>query len=93
MVAVILATVGSSFAAAMPGQNAGSVEKVLVRHWRCGPSVTLRSQALTREAETAVCTSLSALEQRFHRLLGTKGKPVANNFNMSLRANIYRSKA
>lgn len=91
--AALLAANASSFAAGTPAQGVDSVDTVLNRSWRCGPSVTLRSQALTRESETAACTSLSALEQRFHRMFGTIGKPVSDDLNASLRANIYRSKA
>lgn len=91
--AVLLAAGGASFAAGMPAQGTDGVDTVLARQWRCGPSVTLRSQALTPESEAAACTSLSSLEQRFHGMFGTAGKPVANDLNTSLRANIYRSKA
>lgn len=80
-----------SFASGAP--SAELVDSVLSRTWRCGPSVVLRSQALTRESETAACKSLSQVEARFHSIFGTSGKPVANDSNESLRANIYRTKA
>ena len=70
-----------------------SVDVVLGRTWRCSASVMLRSQALTREAETRVCKSLVEAEERFHQIFGTVGKPVMGDFNENLRANIYRSKA
>ncbi|WP_370660166.1 collagenase [Massilia atriviolacea] len=67
-----------------------SVDTVLSRSWRWGSSVTLRSHTLTRELETATCASLSGLEQRFHWMFGTTGKPVSDDLNATLRANIYR---
>lgn len=74
-------------------QKSESVDTVLTRTWRCSPSVVLRSQALTREAEALVCKTLVEVESRFHQTFGTAGKPVMGDFNESLRANIYRSKA
>lgn len=73
--------------------NLESVDAVLTRSWRCSASVVLRSQALTREAETSVCKSLVEVENRFHQIFGTASKPVIGDLNESLRANIYRSKA
>ncbi|NHZ89599.1 collagenase [Massilia sp. CCM 8733] len=90
---LMFAANASSFAFGTPPHATASVDAVLSRTWRCGPSVTLRSQALTREFETRACTSLSGVEQRFHRMFATIGKSVSNDFNESLRANIYRSKA
>ena len=88
--ALLVATQLPAFGADV--STSASVDAVLGRVWRCGPSVTLRSQALTREFETNACKSLGDIEQRFHALFGTSGKPVANDFNDSLRANIYRSR-
>lgn len=69
-----------------------TVEQVLARVWPCGPSVVIRSQALSRESELKACASLAQVEQRFHEVFGTAGKPVRNDGNATLSANIYRSK-
>jgi microbial collagenase len=68
------------------------IQQVLTHVHECSPSLSLRSQALTAEAETATCQMLGKLEQQFHRIFATSGKPVKDDYNRSLRANIYQSK-
>ncbi len=74
-----------------PALNEDAVERVLSRAHRCGSSLLLRSQALSSEQEARICQDLAAVEQRFHALFGTEGRPVAQDGNVALRANIYRS--
>lgn len=68
------------------------VDQVLTRVHVCSPTIILRSQALTPETESKTCEMLSKVEQRFHQLFGTQGKPVRHDNNSSLRANIYQSR-
>lgn len=68
-----------------------ALEQVLSRVHVCSDSLSLRSQALEPAQEQAICVELAGVEQRFHRLFGTAGRPVADDHNRSLRANIYRS--
>jgi microbial collagenase len=68
------------------------IQKVLSRTHACGPTLILRSQALTPEQELATCNMLSEVEQRFHHSFNTEGKPVKHDFNTALRANIYQSR-
>ena len=68
------------------------IQKVLTHVHQCSPTLSLRSQALTAEDEKKSCHMLGALEQQFHGIFGTAGKPVRDDGNSSLRANIYQSK-
>ncbi len=68
------------------------IQKVLTHVHQCSPTLSLRSQALTPEDESKSCQMLGALEQQFHGIFGTAGKPVKDDHNGSLRANIYQSK-
>lgn len=68
------------------------VAQVLSHQKTCSTGLSLRSQALTPVQEQATCEMLGALEMRFHQLFQTRGKPVKDDGNVSLRANIYQSK-
>jgi microbial collagenase len=68
------------------------LEEILSQVHVCSPTITLRSESLTSEQITQACSMLSQKEARFHALFDTTGKPVANDHNSSMRANIYSNK-
>ena len=74
-----------------PALSEDAVQRVLGHEHRCGSSLVLRSQALNSEQEARICQDLGAVEQRFHALFGTAGRPVAHDGNEALRANICRN--
>lgn len=74
------------------GTGAPAVDQVLSRHKTCSPSLSLRSQALSPLQEQDACQALGELEVQFHQLFNTRGKPVRDDGNVALRANIYQSK-
>ncbi|KPV96599.1 Microbial collagenase precursor [Pseudoalteromonas sp. P1-9] len=69
-----------------------SVDDVLVNMKNCSKTIVLRHQALSKEQENAACKMLSAQETRFHNVFSTQNKPVANDNNHRLRANIYQDR-
>lgn len=69
------------------------VSKVLSQQHRCSDTLLLRHAKLTALQTSAICTELTAVEQRFHQLLNTGRTPVADDGNTALRANIYASRA
>ena len=69
--------------------EAGSLTAVLNQVHDCSPSITLRSQALESTQIEQACTMLAEQEALFHRTFNTLGKPVANDNNDNMRANIY----
>ena len=69
-----------------------SLAAVLSQNHACSDTIVIRSQALTEEQVAEACTLMSKQETRFHQLFGTQGKPVANDNNMSMRANVYHSR-
>ncbi|MCI2283949.1 collagenase [Colwellia sp. MSW7] len=66
-----------------------SIESVLSQVNVCSPTITLRSESLSKKQVNDACLMLSKQEAKFHALFHTKGKPVANDNNTSMRANIY----
>lgn len=68
-----------------------AVDKVLTQVHHCNPSITIRSQTLTTEKIAKACKELIAKEDNFHRIFNTRDTPVADDNNISLRANFYRS--
>lgn len=72
--------------------NLATVDQVLSRKHVCSPTLQLRSQAMSAAQQTQACTMLGQLEQKFHAVFATQGKPVAHDHNTNLRANIYASK-
>ncbi|MCH8617975.1 collagenase [Undibacterium sp. TS12] len=68
------------------------IQQVLSHVHQCSNSLSLRSQALSHEQENQTCQMLGVLEKKFHDMFATGGKPVKDDFNTSLRANIYQSK-
>jgi len=73
-------------------QPVAKLETILSQVHVCSPTITLRSESLTSEQITQACNMLSQKETRFHALFETTGKPVANDHNSSMRANIYSNK-
>ncbi|WP_206099511.1 collagenase [Rheinheimera riviphila] len=73
-------------------RKTASVDQILSQQHQCSTSLTLRSAALTQPQQQAACAQLAAIEQRFHQLFQTAGKPVKHDHNTMLRANIYQSK-
>lgn len=69
-----------------------NVDKVLSNTKVCSETIVLRHQALTKAQENDACTMLQEQEARFHDIFATKGKPVANDNNTRLRANIYQDR-
>jgi hypothetical protein len=85
-----------SFNAASQLPSDAKVDQVLTREHTCSASLSLRSQAMTKEEQSAACEQLGALERQFHTLFAGKGQtltPVKHDHNQSLRANIYKDQA
>lgn len=68
-----------------------AVDQVLSRRHVCSETLSLRSQALNAADELAICAELAGVEARFHAIFHTAGKPVGQDHNRALRANIYAS--
>ncbi len=92
MLGTLIALASGASAAAAGQANIEPVQAVLTRVHECSPTLTLRSEALSPEAEQNACRMLAGLEQRFHQRFGTAGRPVQHDGNTSLRANIYASR-
>jgi microbial collagenase len=69
----------------------GVAARVLTRVHQCSPSLQLRSVALNKTQQSKNCLDLAKVEQRF-MLLFQNPKPVQNDGNTMLRANIYQSR-
>jgi microbial collagenase len=72
--------------------STATVAQILPQQHRCSDSLLLRSAALSPSQQQAACAQLAAIEQRFHQLFQSAGKPVKHDHNSMLRANIYPSK-
>ena len=68
------------------------ITEVLTQEHACSDSIIIRSQALTTTQIEQACQLLGKQEAKFHQLFGTQGKPVANDHNISMRANVYHSR-
>jgi microbial collagenase len=66
-----------------------AVEIILTQVTDCNKSIVIRSQSLNKEQLTAACKLLVSQEDKFHSIFATKGKPVADDNNVKMRANIY----
>jgi len=87
-----LALSGSANADIADSQKIAAVDQILPQQHHCSASLTLRSAALTQAQQQKACEQLAAIEQRFHKLFHSAGKPVKHDQNFRLRANIYASK-
>ncbi|GIU46593.1 collagenase [Shewanella colwelliana] len=68
------------------------LNEILSQQHDCSETITIRSQALTQEQVIQACALLQKQEAKFHQLFGTEGKPVANDNNHRMRANVYHSR-
>ena len=60
--------------------------------YHCNDSIVIRSQALSDKQVADACIMLIAKELYFHRVFATKGKPVAEDNNNTMRANVYHNR-
>ena len=65
------------------------VEQVLSQLTNCNDTIVIRSQDLTEQQVAQACEMLMAQEQKFHQIFNTSGKPVADDNNNKMRANVY----
>lgn len=68
------------------------ISEVLTQEHACSDTIVIRSQALTATQIEQACQLLGKQEAKFHQLFDTQGKPVANDNNISMRANVYHSR-
>ncbi|MGS0680477.1 collagenase [Shewanella sp. 125m-7] len=73
-------------------EDGASVESVLGQNHACSDTIIIRSQALTQEQIASACELLQKQEANFHQLFATLDKPVADDNNHSMRANVYHSR-
>jgi len=73
-------------------KNTTSLETILSQVHDCSPTITIRSEALTDDLIKQACKMLSEKESDFHQTFNSKDKPVANDNNHSMRANIYANR-
>jgi len=73
--------------------NIDSVEQVLSQVHDCSPTLTIRSQSLEKIQVEQACNLLTRQETAFHQMFNTHEKPVANDNNVRMRANIYGDRA
>lgn len=69
-----------------------SVEQVLSQVHACNDTIIIRSQALNDQQIEDACVMLIAQEDKFHETFNSRGKPVANDNNTTLRANFYQNR-
>lgn len=69
-----------------------TVDEVLSHVNYCNDTIIIRSQALTDEMIEQSCELLIAKEKRFHQLFSTENKPVPDDHNKIMRANIYHTR-
>jgi len=89
----ILAVTFFAASGAIAAQPVDKLDAVLSQVHVCSPTITIRSESLTRKQTMQACDMLSKQEAKFHALFATQGKPVANDNNTSMRANIYSNRA
>ena len=68
------------------------ISEILTQEHACSDTIVIRSQALTKTQIDQACQLLGKQEAKFHQLFSTQGKPVANDNNISMRANVYHSR-
>ncbi|MCL1145999.1 collagenase [Shewanella marinintestina] len=69
-----------------------NIDAVLSQSHACSDTIVIRSQALTKQQISDACQLLQTQEANFHQLFGTLNKPVANDNNHNMRANVYHSR-
>jgi len=70
-------------------RNEKQINEVLANEHLCTDSLILRHQAMTEENIKDSCKLLLDTQARFQQLFKRQGKPVLNDNNSVLRANIY----
>jgi len=70
-------------------EKLATVEQVLSQVHQCNDAIVIRSQALTTAQIDSACLMLVEQEKYFHKTFNTKGKPVADDNNHAMRANVY----
>ncbi|QLE86309.1 collagenase [Shewanella sp. Scap07] len=66
--------------------------EVLTQVHQCSDTIIIRSQALSAEQTQQACQLLQKQEANFHSLFNTLDKPVRDDNNVSMRANVYASR-
>lgn len=79
----------SLLSAVCHAQSQLAVDAVLTITHQCSPTLNIRAQALTQSQIDEACTLLITQEKRFHTLLDTHNRPVRDDNNVAMRANIY----
>lgn len=93
LTAMLLSACGGGGGDDTPNTPDTGVGLILTKVRECNPTITLRSQALTKQQEDDACKLLQESEIKFHQVFNTQGKPVKDDNNTNLRANIYMSQA
>ena len=73
-------------------EELASVDEVLSQVNNCNETIIIRSQALTPAMIEQACELLIAKEKNFHQTFNTQSKPVADDNNKAMRANVYHSR-
>ncbi|WP_394200516.1 collagenase [Shewanella waksmanii] len=73
-------------------ESVAPLEQVLIQVHACSDTIILRSQSLSNEQTQQACALLQKQEANFHQLFNTLDKPVRDDNNTSMRANIYASR-
>ncbi len=68
------------------------VTEVLSQVTDCNSTIVIRSQSLDKEQLDSACKILITQEDKFHAVFNTRGKPVADDNNVKMRANIYSNR-
>ncbi|MFT5705317.1 MAG: hypothetical protein ACI8SK_001272 [Shewanella sp.] len=82
----------SLYALAADAEPISPISEVLAQNHACSDTIVIRSQALSTNQIEQACKLLGMQETKFHQLFDTQGKPVANDNNVSMRANVYHSR-
>lgn len=93
---LILLSTFTSLLAYGDGENSvdelAAVTDVLAQSTECNETIVIRSQSLDKAQLDSACMLLIAQEDKFHQVFNTRGKPVADDNNVKMRANIYSSR-
>ncbi|MEC4726456.1 collagenase [Shewanella sp. D64] len=82
----------SLFTVTAEAKPVAPISEILAQEYACSDTIVIRSQALTTFQIEQACKLLGKQEAKFHQLFDTQGKPVANDNNISMRANVYHSR-
>jgi len=90
--AYALTMLGCTSNQAQQNIDPNSVNGVLINQHICSETIVLRYQSLDSYQLDTICPALEKSEGQFHQRFGTQGKPVADDHNHVMRANIYASR-